>query len=351
MSTTLSAQLSKKNSFDFLRFVFAVSVIFSHSFSLTKGANLVQPFTLAVRIYKSFGEVAVTSFFVLSGFLIARSWLQKPDIFSFFKKRVLRISPGIIVVTLVTILVLGFFSTLPYQEYIVHRQTIRYLLNFFLYPVHYNLPGIFQNNPFVYTVNGSLWSLAYEWTCYIMLAVLGRIGFLSVQRHTLLFTYLGIGFLYYLGVGKSTVILFTINISTFFSLALFFLAGTLFYRYADRITFRKRYALPCGVIFLSLLLYPPLSFVYAFVAPIVLAYVLFFISYNTPYLNSFAVKTGDLSYGLYIYAFPVQQLIISLSNNSLSVSALFAYSFLISFVLAYFSWHLVEKRFLKKRLF
>ncbi len=348
MDNTLSKELLKKNSFDFLRFIFATSVIFSHSFSLKAGMNLLEPLSLTAQIYKNFGNVAVFSFFILSGFLLTRSWILKPNTLTFFKKRISRIFPGIIVATLVTILILGFFSGIPYQEYILHKQTVRYLSNFFLYPIHYSLPGIFQNNPYIYTVNGSLWSISYEWTCYVILTIIGSLGLLSIRKEALPITYVFVAILYYFEIGKNVTFLFSINLYTLFSLFLFFLSGSLFYVHANKIPLNKYLMLFCVPIFIFLLFSMKMSFLYVFLGPITLTYILIFISYNTPYLNEFSHKIGDLSYGLYIYAFPTQQLLISLSKNTLSISELFISSFFISFLFAYISWHFVEKQFLNK---
>lgn len=348
MNTFISEKDFSKNSFDFLRFFLAFTVIVSHSFGLINGPKLKEPLPLLDHIiYKSLGEVAVASFFILSGFLLTRSWLLKPNIVTFIKKRFYRIFPGIAVVTFLTVITLGFFSKIPYQEYLIQKQTLYYFLNLFLYPVHYILPGIFQNNPYALTVNGSLWSLSYEWTCYMMLLLIGYYGFINKKK--LLLFYTTIYLLSLTGIFKNIVVLFTINIQTFFSLSMFFLAGSLFYVYADKISLKKHYALISFCTFMLLLLNPYLHFGYTFLGPLFLTYVLLYISFNTSYLNNFGNKLGDLSYGLYIYAFPVQQLLISISGNTLNVLQLFLFSFLISLILAYLSWNIVEKRFLKRK--
>jgi peptidoglycan/LPS O-acetylase OafA/YrhL len=61
----------------------------------------------------------------------------------------------------------------------------------------------------------------------------------------------------------------------------------------------------------------------------------------SPLLNRL-IRTGDYSYGIYIYAFPVQQTIASFYPKIPIGLYLLVCSFL-TFVLAILSWHLVEK--------
>ena len=168
---------SKENNFHFLRFLAAALVIFSHSYPLS--GSKFEPFAWLVQ-YNTFGGLAVNIFFLISGFLITKSWLDNPNIFQFSMKRILRIMPAFIVAIFFSVFVVGpLVTNLSFKEYIVHPFTKLYLMNVFMFPIHYNLPGVFVNNPYPNAVNGSLWSLPVELIMYGLVAVLGLLRVFS----------------------------------------------------------------------------------------------------------------------------------------------------------------------------
>jgi peptidoglycan/LPS O-acetylase OafA/YrhL len=324
------------NNFDFLRFIAAVFVIFSHSFPLTYGTNKKEIFYILTHGQLSFGNLAVKIFFIISGFLIAQSWDNTKNILKFMKARILRIFPGIIVVVLLSTFVLGaVFTTYPLKEYFNTPATYRYLSSITLYKLHYNLPGVFGDNIYKNAVNGSLWTLMYEFNCYILIGLLGVFKILKKQIILPLFILTFI--LNVINLKNNSLIINSIPLLTCF------LAGTLFYCYKDKITLKASYFLLCLILFLISTQFPHFDSVSTLLLPYIILYLAF-----TPAikLNKFASK-GDLSYGIYIYAFPIQQIIVHLFDGNLHWYTDFVIALPFVLICSFISWHLVEKPCMK----
>lgn len=330
--------MSRDNSYDFIRLMAAIAVIFSHSFALTGNKEpSLGPFSL--------GTIAVWVFFILSGYLISKSWDQYPRFNVFFAKRILRILPGLIAVTIFTVIIAGLFlTTLPFFTFIFSYGALQYFNNFLLFNSSYTLPGVFDNNIAPYTVNGSIWTLAYEFAMYISVALIGVFKLykkispfylwlilLTLEAAKVLFArpYFDFIFLY-------------LNFGDLITLALMFFSGVISYKYADRIKLKLIPGLSSLLIFLAVsLLMPKYTVLFA---AIFLAYAIFALG-KQPQM-SWVGKIGDFSYGLYIYAFFVQQ-VISYITNTHNPYKMFAASLVVTFVLAIASWYLVESKALK----
>lgn len=169
------------NSFDWLRLLAAAMVIHHHVYPLSGRA---PPAFFAT----DYGALGVGIFFVISGYLISGSLARSASLSDYVKKRLLRIGPGLIVSLLVTALVLGAtVTTLPLAAYLSSPQVWLYIVkNALLYPVDYALPGVFASNPFPAVVNGSLWTLRLEFSCYLALAGLAAIKLLRPRVVTVL---------------------------------------------------------------------------------------------------------------------------------------------------------------------
>ena len=155
------------NSFDWLRLLAAAMVIHHHVYPLSGRA---APMFFAT----DYGALGVGIFFVISGYLVSGSLARSATLGDYLKKRLLRIEPGLMVALLVTALILGAtVTTLPLGDYLTAPQVWLYVArNALLYPVDYALPGVFAANPFPAVVNGSLWTLRLEFSCYLLLALL-----------------------------------------------------------------------------------------------------------------------------------------------------------------------------------
>lgn len=164
--------LEHRNAFGFLRLLLASLVIVSHTAELKDG-NRSREILTNIAGTLSFGELAVDFFFIISGFLITRSFLRSSDIFSFFIKRAGRIYPAYIVAFLVCLLVVGPLGGTPLPEW--PRHVMRQLLNipFLRCP---SLPDVFVGQPYPF-LNGAMWTLSYEFSCYSVVVILGICGF------------------------------------------------------------------------------------------------------------------------------------------------------------------------------
>lgn len=329
---------SRQNNFDFIRFIASASVIFSHAFSLSNGTAEREPLNTLTDGQATFGTLAVWIFFVLSGFLITQSYDKSRNLLHFGISRVLRVYPALFLVFFMTVFFLGpLVTTLPLIDYFSHPQTYDYLKGIFLRTMQYDLPGVFQENVYKGTVNGSLWSLYFEFLFYIVVAFLGAFNLLTKRSIAVLFLGSLIVSMFPLLIGREYFILFR-----------YFSAGMFLYAYRDIIRLNKFFA----IVSLSLLIISVAvgGFDIAFV--IFGSYVIIYFSFSEEFKMYRFAKYGDLSYGLYIFAYPVQQTITMIFGGHMDPQINFIYSFIITSGLAFASWHLVESKSLriKKRL-
>jgi peptidoglycan/LPS O-acetylase OafA/YrhL len=321
------------NNFDFWRISAAAMVLVSHQFALLGKA---EPSLVPGA---SFGFLGVGIFFSVSGFLVAQSWQRDPHAFRFIKRRFLRIWPALIVVTCLTALVLGpLISTLPVSEYFGSAETLHYF-KILVLNIKYELPGVFAENPYPRAVNGSLWTIPVEVRWYWITLIAGVAGLLRF-RWIVLFAMFGLA-IYHFGIyGAET------NPERIFGVeyGLFFMYGVCLTLYRDLWEGRvSRLAFPlAGVALLFAAFGHPFIALWVFLPFAVIASGVA----SSPVIRRFG-RFGDLSYGFYIYAFPVQQLVVWWTYPSLSLPASLALSALGTIVLAYLSWHLVEKPALK----
>lgn len=313
-------------------------VLFSHSFPLTGNP---EPMVGSVTL----GTIGVWIFFILSGYLISISWDQYPRFNVFFAKRSLRIFPGLSVNILLTLIVTGlFFSGVTFAEFLASSGGIDYLNNLLLYPVQLTIFDTFSSNPMPNAVNGSLWTLLYEFTMYIAIAFIGTLGVYRKIKPIFIWATLFILSLAILFIGQEIFAfrIFFFELRYLIILGLLFFSGVMFHKYKDRIVLDPLSGLNCLLIFITASVFLP-DYLALFGATL-LAYSLFSLG-SLPYL-SFVKRLGDLSYGIYIYSFPVQQMVIA-STGSANPLKVFVVSGAIVLVLSYVSWHLIEARTLK----
>ena len=181
----------RDNNFDFLRFLFALLVIFSHSFAVlyngTWGAY--DPLLHLTRGQLALGGGAVDGFFLISGFLITQSWARSRGAGDYARKRARRILPALAVVLAVTVFIIGPLATsLPLASYFRQPRTWAYFGMMGTRNLHRTdaLPGVFTHNPLAGRVNGSLWTIRCEGLCYLLVAALGLRGGLGRRAAVLL---------------------------------------------------------------------------------------------------------------------------------------------------------------------
>ncbi len=321
-----------ENNYQLLRFLAALMVLYGHSYALTA---LRRSHDLVVR-YLGFtysGAIGVDIFFVVSGFLVTGSYLARRDIVDFMKSRVLRIFPGLGVCLLSTGLILGAVVTaLPLARYFTDSGLYVYLANFFLVHLEFNLPGAFLHQP-SQAANGPLWTLPVEFGLYLCVAVLGFMGYMFIRRiYGWLVLVVCAGF-YVLSIHG---LLFADGMHHL-HLVYLFAAGSLLKVYADRIPMNNWVMGVMTLIAAGLYFVRGNALEYFF--DVWLVYAVFWFAY-IPNLH-FYNRVGDYSYGLYIYAYPIQQTLRYYFPDILPLQ-LFAAASVATLVCAMLSWHLVE---------
>jgi peptidoglycan/LPS O-acetylase OafA/YrhL len=335
------------NNFDFLRFLFASLVIFSHSYALLTGDIRNDPFYhLTGRVLS---EIGVCGFFSISGYLIHQSLQRSSSLFSFVRKRLFRIFPGLIVAILFTTLILGtWLSNLQPARYLGDPQTWVYAVkNIFLIPGTQTLPGVFNQNP-ENAVNGSLWTLRYELLLYALLSVL---FFISLRKKKLVIPTVlvvllaGIFLLRYNVIpvpAAANKLLYYVSV-----LGSYFFGGALLSLFTD---FLKKHKGALLLISAAIFIISLFFFVRTLEVARILSFVLMVITFGLHYapILNFSRYTGDVSYGTYIYAYPLQQALIAWLQPE-AVWTLMLPSFVLSWLAGLLSWHLVEKKFIRRK--
>lgn len=335
MKTFAEATDGRANNFDFLRFAFAASVIFAHSFQLT-GIGF-DPITWATRGGTYTGDVAVDGFFAISGALVTASWLRSSGPGDFFKKRILRIFPGFIAATMVCLLIVGPLGAPHLAAYFHGIRWSKAVLDMItLWPVQ--PVRAYTSFAAQGTLDGPMWSIQPEFWCYILVALLGAIGLLQRRRGLVLAALLICDVLYILAAPQQHGPLILAYKFDYLRCLTCFLTGMTFWLYRDAI---PRSPVLCAAAVLGLAgAIAAKHFDYSLA--ICGGYLLFYGAYNSKWrLDGFAGR-GDLSYGLYLYGWPVQIMLVNFLGARMGPYGLFALALPLACLCAALSWRLVE---------
>ena len=322
-TTAVRPGTTRRNCFDLLRLAAALAVLVSHSYALA-GQREPQVGSLAL------GTAAVVVFFAISGFLITQSWVLEPRLIAFLAKRALRIMPALLAVLVLSALVLGLIlTTLPRDEYVSDAGVWKYIgANAFM-KTTYDLPGVFAHNPFPDAVNGSLWTLKHEVRCYLLVAAIGVLGLLR-GRHwgtaalaaVIAVTLTGSGD----GVLGDPLLVRA------------FCVAALLYVWRERIP----WSVALAVALVAAWLAAPGGDLQRWLATLALPYATLLAAYALPAGWRRLTARGDISYGVYLWAFPVQQVIAS-SWHGVPALALVGLALPATVALAAASWVAVER--------
>jgi peptidoglycan/LPS O-acetylase OafA/YrhL len=312
----------------------ATAVLVSHAYPVALGTGSAEPFQLTLGM--SLGGLAVYSFFIISGFFISQSFDRAPHLQQFAIARILRIYPALLVVLILTTLLIGpLFTKLSLPQYFSQPETLIYIpRNLALIKLQYELPGVFEHNPYPQAINGSLWTLVYEVGCYAMVACVALSGFTANVRRFAVFVvayfciYVAIGF----GArhGSRLMVARDLTWPFVFGMTLYHL---------------RKYLLPKPYLLLAVSIGAFLSYGrpwFREVFTLGWGYLVICGGFLTVNTLSYYNRLGDYSYGMYIYAYPVEQIVVSL-HNGCTPMALMAWAFPSTLALAILSWHLVEK--------
>lgn len=330
----------RRNNINVIRFIAASAVIYGHMAHLT---GLPVPQICGEEV----SSLAVKVFFVLSGYLIAQSYQRDPDPFRYLVRRVFRIFPGLIFVTLASVFVLGpLLSTLSVADYLANPGTWRYLLNCLMNP-QYALPGVFADNVYPNAVNGSLWTLPVEFSMYLILPVclvalrgerMRRWGTAAIALGSAVASVLQLA-----GVVSFSCVVWGSNIADGVVLVPYFFIGS----FLAVCPGAKRF-LNVQVAFLLLLVMASVNvgsyWKYELFVLALLPYVTFAFSLAEPARFGRVFAEHDYSYGVYLWAFPVQQTLVHfLGAEAFGLMVYSLLAFCLTLPCAMVSWFAVER--------
>jgi peptidoglycan/LPS O-acetylase OafA/YrhL len=338
---TILGQMEKGSGFtagfDYVRIGLALAVLVWHSYILIPGsASLYRaawsgPFRFLVA-------AILPMFFALSGFLVAGS-LARTRPHEFVALRALRLIPALAVEVTLSALVLGaVFTTLPLREYLTNRELVSYLGNI-VGLMHFTLPGVFEHNPAARVVNSQLWTIPFEFACYLSLVLLSLSTVLRDRRAFVALVVL-------LSLVATARALFFDPVSPIEhlpvgALVVSFLAGVSLYLYRDTIPCFRPLGVAAGVVAAVLLQFPNTCYLAAF--PV--AYLTVWLGLMRPPKIPF----GDLSYGVYLFHFPIEQSVMQVFPGVGCWWQLTLIALPPSALCAWLSWNLVEHPVLARK--
>lgn len=321
--------------FDFLRLGLACSIFLFHAISVPNADN-----PQAMAPLRPLTGLPVPMFFALSGFLVAGSAERVRSLPVFLGLRAIRILPALAFEVFLSALLLGpIFTTLTLQSYFSNPMFWRYLLNV-VGLVHYRLPGVFLDNPDS-RVNAQLWTVPFEVECYVILSILLLFRIQARRRHMLLLFAI-VQILWGSAMLYRDFISHTQFVDRFVMLCFF--AGGLLYFWRDRLPSSGWLAALCAAFTVGASCYPPLHYF----VPLPVAYLTIFLGLSDPPRPAL-LRGGDYSYGLYLFGYPIQQAVQALGDWSHHWWVNLLVAGPATVLLAFISWHLIEKPTLMKR--
>lgn len=343
---TVSAILGRdRNNFDLVRLIAASSVILSHGFSIATGVDSEEPLALASAF--SLGQHAVNIFFVLSGLLVTASLARSAELVDFIVSRFLRIFPGLLVCVLLTVFVVGpVVSSLNLADYLSAPGTYIYgLATLSLSTGNAPLPGVFETLPKAGEVNIPLWTLKYEVTVYMLLAGLAMIAFM--RRPAVVALMLVLLVVAQIATGGQKPVHEHTMIDHLVRFSLCFVVGTAAYLWRETLRLSVAGAVAAAV---AIVATNGTMFEQAVLCVAGGYLMLSFAALPLPGLRRLAAGR-DVSFGLYIYGWPVTQiLLLSVPVLATAPLALGLCALALAIVPATASWFLIEKPALGLRL-
>ena len=328
----------RRNNFDVIRLALAGLVAVAHALVMRTGH---QPYFGISTL----GDFALDGFFILSGFLVTRSWLTLNNFWRYAWHRFLRIMPGFWVCLLVLAFVVAPIALVLEGRSLVELWTSpdsapRFvLINFGLNVFSYQIASVFADNPNPLIVDGSLWTLILEAGCYCVLACFGLIGVLRRRRWVIpvfalllwaLATLYDVGIS--VGIGDNTL-----------RMLMLFMIGASIYLYADRVPMRAWLAVLAAIVFVAS---AALLTNYRTIGAVPLAYLLIYCAAGLRW--NVRLKT-DLSYSVYIYHWPVEQLLMLTILARLPTAAFVMASIVLVVPVALASWYGIERSALRRK--
>jgi peptidoglycan/LPS O-acetylase OafA/YrhL len=329
----------RSNSFDIMRHIAALAVIVSHHFAFN---GLEEPKAFGVT---KLGTFAVIVFFSISGFLITKSFYRSSDALSYIKKRILRISPGLIVCAFITsFIICGIFGKLGFIDWVTSLRAVKTFVYYSLFGSHATGESVnyfTSNYIFPNSVNSSLWTLLFEFMDYIAVIVIFTI-FKNKLIGSLVFLFSAIALL----IVNNHFSISSYLVDRAAALSIPFAIGSLLFSIEN--IWKDNNKVKALLLLLSIvgIAASPANDERSILFLTAAATAVIIIGMSIK--DIFIKGRFDFSYGIYIYAFPVQQICSNLVSSNFYVSM--ACSFVITIVLASMSWFFVEKKFLQRKV-
>ena len=330
--------MERQNNFDFLRLLFSSLVIFSHSFPLTGEKELLLRIT---NDQIDLGSLSVNVFFIMSGYLIFNSLKYSKTVNNYIWKRCLRLFPGLLVMLLISLIIIAVVHN--GNNIFLQKDFYSYLPNnLFLYTNQYYIAGVFENNIFPKAINGSLLTLSYEFTMYLLILLFFPIR--NNKKVTLIILFLF--WIIFCLIGnvrpnffKNIFLIINLDSARFYRLAAFFIAGSILCFFDLKKINNNLTKIGITFILITSVYFNNYNIISNILLPILVITIGLSFSKTLSFLPN---KIGDISYGVYIYGFIVQQTLMNYFN--FNPYELAFTSFVITYILSYFSWNYIEKK-------
>lgn len=330
------------NNIGTLRFIGAFMVLFGHSFNLSSDNHLTDPVSVLLLHYMPWTQplqtLGVILFFGISGYLVTKSYLNKNDLFDYLLARCMRIFPALVVAVMFCVFVVGLVhTTLSTMDYFRDPMTKEYLwVNSTLISIRFILPGVFVDWPLALSVNGSLWTLPTEFRLYLVVALLGVLRVFAYRwLFNIVILFAAAGFLYWL---KWVPPLWAPQAPY---LVISFLLGMF-------LCVNEKIIAPDGKNLAILLVLCVMAWhwnkwgIYNYVSLATFIVAVLYLGLYCPLRMPPLDRFGDFSYGLYLYAFPVQQTLVGLVGPG-KPWVIVVLSLFCTLLLAALSWRWIEK--------
>ena len=335
LSNNTISRVKGDNSFDALRYFFSFSLIFFHFCTATN----VEHFWFVL------GGTCVKAFFIITGFLVMYSYLQTNNLKTYARKRFNRIVPAYVATILFCFFIGISLTSLPLSTYFTSAQTYKYLLAnlCFLNFVEPCLPGVFDQN-YMNCMDGSLWTMKVEVLFYIMVPF-----FVWCFQRWKKWIVLSIVFLFSLLYNEGCAYLYAQTGNNIYSLLqhqlggylAYFFGGVLILLYFDYFCRNIKYIFP--VCLLLYFLCKQKEGICYIIEPIAFASIIIGIAYFCkPFY--FLKKYDNISYGLFLFHFPIIQTLIHFHIDEYNIYLAFALTIVLTIAIATFSWYVIEKR-------
>jgi len=326
--------IRENNNIDLLRLMASISVIYFHGYFLSPEEDAVD-FISKILKQDNLGSLAVKFFFFISGLCVCNSLMEGKNIRFFLISRFFRIIPAYFFVVIFSALLIGpVVTNITLAEYFTNYQTYDYIISNIMFNTKFSLPGVFEKNPFASGINGSLWTIVYEIGAYLGLLSLYMIG---IYRSKLMAFFISIIIIIDLTQGHHFIFTWRVANPEIDYLVASFVFGAILAIFKKEVDVDA--ILIVGLLLLYYLLYKSKQSIFIFYSLIFLLMLLISIQ---PWFLKLRPRY-DLSYGVYLWGFPIQQLIVY-GFPDIGVYFNILISIIISIFVAWISWVFIEKK-------